>query len=91
MNVFGEEERHDALPLSADESRFCIFSVRFSNDGNEILGGANDGFIYLFDRESQQQSLRLGSTFLFTKQRSVRYACIFEGRFTRCRATFCGF
>ena len=41
VNVFGEEERNDALPLSADESRFCIFSVRFSNDGNEILGGAN--------------------------------------------------
>ena len=59
MNVFGDEERHDALPLSADDSRFCIFSVRFSNDGNEILGGANDGFIYLFDRESQQQSLRI--------------------------------
>lgn len=59
VNVFGDEERHDALPLSADDSRFCIFSVRFSNDGNEILGGANDGFIYLFDRESQQQSLRI--------------------------------
>ena len=59
MNVFGDEEKHDALPLSADDSRFCIFSVRFSNDGNEILGGANDGFIYLFDRESQQQSLRI--------------------------------
>ena len=62
VNVFGDEERHDALPLSADDSRFCIFSVRFSNDGNEILGSANDGFIYLFDRESQQQSLRYFST-----------------------------
>ena len=75
MNVFGEEERHDALPLSADESRFCIFSVRFSNDGNEILGGANDGFIYLFDRESQQQSLRLDLRKIIPALLLVRYLC----------------
>ncbi len=59
MNVFGDEERHVALPLSTDDSRFCLFSVRFSSDGSEIVGGSNDGYIYLFDRGAQVQSLRL--------------------------------
>ena len=30
--------------------QFCIFSVSFSQDSQELLCGANDGFIYLYDR-----------------------------------------
>ena len=59
MNVFGDEEGHVELPLTTENGRFCLFSIRFSQDGNEILGGANDGFIYLFDRMSQVQSLKV--------------------------------
>ena len=57
--MYGEEERHQAFPLSFDDNSFCLFSLRFSQDGREILGGANDGFIYLFDRERQIQSLKV--------------------------------
>jgi len=59
VNVYGEEERHIALPLSPDDGRFCLFSLRFSSDGVEILGGANDGFIYLYDREAAVESLKV--------------------------------
>jgi WD repeat-containing protein 23 len=59
VSVFGDEDMDTALPLCTDDGRFCLFSVRFSADGSEILGGANDGYIYLFDRERQTQSLRI--------------------------------
>ena len=33
-----EEDKHYSLDLlPQDESRFCAFAVRFSNDGNEIV------------------------------------------------------
>ena len=48
-----------ALPLCTDNNRFCLFSVRFSSDGSEIVGGSNNGYIYLFDREANTQSLRI--------------------------------
>ena len=35
--------------------QFCIFSVKFSQDSSELLGGANDGCLYLYDREAQTQ------------------------------------
>ncbi len=67
MNVFGEEERHVALPLTPAEGPFCLFSLRFSSDGVEILGGANDGYLYLFDREARTESLKVHTTLLFSK------------------------
>ena len=44
------------LPLAPDDVQFCIFSVTFSSDDREILGGANDGCIYIYDRGSDQRS-----------------------------------
>ena len=41
--------------------RFCVFSMRFSQDGDEILCGAKDGYIYLYDRGAQRRSLRIES------------------------------
>lgn len=37
--------------LQSPDYRFCVFSLRFSADGAEILGGASDKCIYVFDRE----------------------------------------
>ena len=55
-----DESKHTALPLRADEEhRFCIFSLRFSANGDEILGGANDGYLYIYDRFAQARSLRI--------------------------------
>ena len=48
------------MPLLADDNgRFCIFSLRFSANGDEILGGANNGYIYVYDRFAQTRSLRI--------------------------------
>uniref|UniRef100_A0A2R5LNM0 Putative ddb1 and cul4 associated factor 11 n=1 Tax=Ornithodoros turicata TaxID=34597 RepID=A0A2R5LNM0_9ACAR len=58
-NVFGEHEVHQALPLFPDDRRFCIFSLQFSSDGREILGGANDKCLYVYDREVHHRSLKI--------------------------------
>merc|ERR1712241_565274 len=56
----GDESEHKALPLQVDDNdRFCIFSLRFSANGDEILGGANNGYIYIYDRFAQTRSLRI--------------------------------
>ena len=49
--------------------RFCIFSMRFSQDGDEILCGAKDGDIYLYDRGANRRSLKV---FPFIDYRSER-------------------
>lgn len=57
--LYEDSENQDALPLCPEERRFCIFSLGFSSDGREILGGANDGFLYVYDRECNQRALRI--------------------------------
>jgi len=61
VSLFEEDDsKHIALPLDVEEhGRFCIFSLRFSADGFEILGGANDGYIYLYDRIKQGTCLKI--------------------------------
>ncbi len=60
-NIYGEDGQV-ALPFSRSCGRFCIFALRFSQDGFEILGGANDGNLYLFDRMAGQESLRVSES-----------------------------
>uniref|UniRef100_A0AAR2LW60 DDB1- and CUL4-associated factor 11 n=1 Tax=Pygocentrus nattereri TaxID=42514 RepID=A0AAR2LW60_PYGNA len=45
--------------LSPEERRFCVFSLAASTDGKEILGGANDGCLYVFDREQNKRTLKI--------------------------------
>ncbi|XP_015789534.1 DDB1- and CUL4-associated factor 11 isoform X2 [Tetranychus urticae] len=59
-NVHGEEV-HEALALQPNDRLFCIFSLRFSQDGREIIGGANDECIYIFDRETNMRTHRIPS------------------------------
>ncbi|XP_054274991.1 DDB1- and CUL4-associated factor 11-like isoform X1 [Macrosteles quadrilineatus] len=54
-----DPENHEALPLNPEDRRFCIFSTVFSSDGTEILGGANDGYLYVYDLECNQRTLRI--------------------------------
>uniref|UniRef100_A0A8C6KXV3 Ddb1 and cul4 associated factor 11 n=1 Tax=Nothobranchius furzeri TaxID=105023 RepID=A0A8C6KXV3_NOTFU len=42
-----------------DERRFCVFSLAASTDGKEILGGANDGCLYVFDLEQNKRTLKI--------------------------------
>lgn len=58
-NIYGDYETHAALCLNPDDSRFCAFSIKFSHDNKEILAGANDAAIYVYDRGSNQRTLRV--------------------------------
>jgi len=57
-NVSGEE-LHEALDFepSSSHNRFCLFSIKFSPDNREILGGSSDASLYLYDIELQQRIL----------------------------------
>lgn len=55
----GLSDQQEALSLSPTERRFCIFSIVFSSDGTDILGGANDGYLYVYDRARGRRSLRI--------------------------------
>ncbi|XP_026879764.2 DDB1- and CUL4-associated factor 11 [Electrophorus electricus] len=58
-SIDGEHQTHIALDLNPDERRFCVFSLAASTDGTEILGGANDGCLYVFDREQNRRTLKI--------------------------------
>lgn len=58
-NIYGDYETHSALCLSPDDSRFCAFSIKFSHDNKEILAGANDACLYVYDRGSDQRTVRI--------------------------------
>jgi WD repeat-containing protein 23 len=53
-NVYGSFELHENLVFNEDADRFCLFSVRFSPDNREIVGGANDAHLYVYDVERKQ-------------------------------------
>uniref|UniRef100_A0A1A7ZB63 DDB1- and CUL4-associated factor 11 n=5 Tax=Nothobranchius TaxID=28779 RepID=A0A1A7ZB63_NOTFU len=58
-SIDGDGENHTALDLNPDERRFCVFSLAASTDGKEILGGANDGCLYVFDLEQNKRTLKI--------------------------------
>ncbi|XP_074644876.1 DDB1- and CUL4-associated factor 11-like [Tubulanus polymorphus] len=58
-NIYGDQEIHQALNLRPADSRFCIFSLTFSMDNREIMGGANDGCLYVYDRDCQTRTLKI--------------------------------
>ncbi|KAK2496680.1 hypothetical protein MC885_009669 [Smutsia gigantea] len=60
-NIYGEGDTHTALDLRPDERRFAVFSIAVSSDGREVLGGANDGCLYVFDREQNRRTLQIDS------------------------------
>lgn len=59
-DIHGQHRGHHTLPLIPDSQHgFCIFSVIFSQDNKEILGGANDRCLYVYDRERNERTLRV--------------------------------
>lgn len=58
-SLSGSVEKHQVLQLSPDVRRFCIFSLVFSHAGNEILGGSNEGCLYVYDCDSMKRTLRV--------------------------------
>ncbi|XP_015191520.1 PREDICTED: DDB1- and CUL4-associated factor 11 isoform X1 [Polistes dominula] len=57
--VYGDSNTQESLSLCPGDRRFCIFSLVFSSDGREILGGANNGYLYVYDRECHQRAFRI--------------------------------
>ncbi|XP_062916188.1 DDB1- and CUL4-associated factor 11 isoform X2 [Mobula hypostoma] len=60
-SIDSESELHTALDLNPDERRFCVFSLTVSSDGREVLGGANDGCLYVYDLEHNKRTLKIDS------------------------------
>lgn len=57
--LFGRrDDALEKLQLRPTERRFTVFSIAFSHDGKEIIGGANDECLYVYDRELHRQVLR---------------------------------
>ncbi|KAF7988484.1 hypothetical protein HCN44_001057 [Aphidius gifuensis] len=58
--IYGDSNIQESLPLApTDHGRFCIFSLVFSTDGREIVGAANDGCLYVYDRECHQCAIKI--------------------------------
>ncbi|BFZ13401.1 hypothetical protein BsWGS_16440 [Bradybaena similaris] len=58
-SVYGDNDIHEALQFEPGYHGFCIFSLMFSSDNKEILGSANDGCLYVYDRESNKRTLKI--------------------------------
>ncbi|XP_046842825.1 DDB1- and CUL4-associated factor 11-like isoform X2 [Xenia sp. Carnegie-2017] len=48
-----------ALDMRPSTHSFCAFSIKFSQDDNEILTGSNDGCLYIYDRSKAKRTLRI--------------------------------
>jgi WD repeat-containing protein 23 len=59
-NVYGEEENHYSLDLRPDTlDRFCVFSLRFSSDDKELITACSDGYLYVYNREICDRTLKI--------------------------------
>ncbi|KAG1678944.1 DDB1- and CUL4-associated factor 11 [Nymphon striatum] len=52
-NVYGDLDVHEPLSLTPGNRRFCVFSISYSQDGKELIGGACDACIYIYDIETK--------------------------------------
>lgn len=61
MYPFTLQEIHDGLDFSGDEDgdEFGIFSVKFSNDGRELVAASSNNSIYVYDLEAKKLSLQI--------------------------------
>lgn len=46
------------LYLQPSKSSFCIFSLAFSNCGDQIIGGGSDGCLYIYDLKQAKRTFR---------------------------------
>ncbi|XP_034942888.1 DDB1- and CUL4-associated factor 11 isoform X2 [Chelonus insularis] len=58
--IYGDSSFQVPLQLVPFHSgRFCVFSIAFSNNGNEIVGAANDGCLYVYDLECHKLTTKI--------------------------------
>ncbi|XP_064331499.1 LOW QUALITY PROTEIN: DDB1- and CUL4-associated factor 11 [Phalacrocorax carbo] len=60
-DIYGDGDNHTALDLRPEEHRFAVFSLAVGPGGREVVGGANDGCLYVYDRELQRRVLRVAA------------------------------
>jgi len=60
-NIHGEYEIHDDLNFRPHSLRFCLFGIKFSPDSGTILGGANDGYLYVYDLDRKERTLKVAA------------------------------
>jgi WD repeat-containing protein 23 len=58
-NLTGNFEIHDALDFSPQADRFCLFSIKFSPDSTEILGGSSDRNLYVYDINRKERVVQV--------------------------------
>ncbi|GAM23320.1 hypothetical protein SAMD00019534_064950 [Acytostelium subglobosum LB1] len=49
VNLEDDESEQMPIDLSPGRGRFCLFSLKFSADNTQLLGGSSGGHIYLYD------------------------------------------
>lgn len=47
------------LLLEPSKSSFCIFSLAFTNCGEQIIGGGSDGCLYIYDLKIGRRTLKI--------------------------------
>lgn len=58
-NTKGEHQVHEALDFCPIAAKFCLFSVQFSPDSREILGGSSDRHLYIYDLDRRERTERV--------------------------------
>nr|CAI5859118.1 unnamed protein product [Callosobruchus analis] len=51
----------EPLSLIKNDRRFCVFSATFSSDGKELLGGASDGGLYIYNLQERRRTLKISA------------------------------
>uniref|UniRef100_A0A674GSR7 Uncharacterized protein n=1 Tax=Taeniopygia guttata TaxID=59729 RepID=A0A674GSR7_TAEGU len=59
FDLHGEGDTHTALDFRPEDRRFAVFSLAVGPDGRDVMGGANDGCVYVYDREAQRRVERV--------------------------------
>ncbi|CAF1415390.1 unnamed protein product [Adineta ricciae] len=59
LNDNQTESKIIPLQLRPHAHSFTIFSLQYSSDGSEIIGGSNDTYVYIYDLEKQKRTLRV--------------------------------
>ncbi|UJR30881.1 hypothetical protein I4U23_018393 [Adineta vaga] len=59
LNEDQQESTIIPLHLYPQVHSFSIFSLQYSADGSEIIGGSNDTCVYIYDLEKQKRTLRV--------------------------------
>ena len=60
---FGDDHERQSivtpLHIRAHAHNFAIFSLQYSADGSEIIGGSNDNCVYIYDLQQQRRILQV--------------------------------